>query len=119
MSDPTAEPTAAEPATLLEHARRELTNLCREFDEAVPYFRLKNAMQEFSDRLESDERVLLAQEIGGDGTLIRWSTTEVEALGWHVSNNPVQGDSEAMWDAWVLDTYQPSKKAKRRFGRAR
>ena len=63
-----------------------------EFDEAVPYFRLKNTMQAFSDRLESDERVLLAQEIGGDGTLIRWSTTEVEALGWHVSNNPVQGE---------------------------
>ncbi len=81
----------AEPTTLLDHARRELATLCREFDEAVPYFRLKNTMQAFSDRLESDERVLLAQEIGGDGTLIRWSTTEVEALGWHVSNSPVQG----------------------------
>jgi hypothetical protein len=110
---------AAEPTTLLDHARRELATLCREFDEAVPYFRLKTTMQAFSDRLESDERVLLAQEIGGDGTLIRWSTTEVEALGWHVSNNPVQGDSEATWDAWIQDSYEPTKKAKRRFGRAR
>ncbi len=109
----------AEPTTLLDHARRELAALCREFDEAVPYFRLKNTMQAFSDRLESDERVLLAQEIGGDGTLIRWSTTEVEALGWHVSNSPVQGESEATWDAWIQDSYQPTKRAKRRFGRAR
>ena len=53
--------------------------------------RLKNAMQEFSDKLDTDERVLLAQEIGGDGTLIRWSTTEVEALGWQVTNNPDAG----------------------------
>ncbi|MGZ8749005.1 MAG: hypothetical protein ACXWZ2_18885 [Mycobacterium sp.] len=57
--DSTDEP-AAEPTTLLDHARRELATLCREFDEAVPYFRLKNTMQAFSDRLESDERVLLA-----------------------------------------------------------
>lgn len=120
--DPTVEAVdepAAEPTTLLDHARRELATLCREFDETVPYFRLKNTMQAFSDRLESDERVLLAQEIGGDGTLIRWSTTEVEALGWHVSNSPVQGDSEATWDAWIQDSYEPTKKAKRRFGRAR
>lgn len=108
-----------EPTTLLDHARRELTRLCREFDEAVPYFRLKNAMQAFSDGLESDQRVLLAQEIGGDGTLIRWSTTEVEALGWHVSNSPVQGDTEATWDAWIQDSYQPPKTTKRRFGRSR
>ena len=115
--DSTDEPV--EPKTLLDHARQELASLCREFDEAVPYFRLKNTMQAFSDKLESDERVLLAQEIGGDGTLIRWSTTEVEALGWHVSNSPVQGDSEATWDAWIQDSYQPTKKVKRRFGRAR
>lgn len=114
----TGEPDA-EPTTLLDHARRELATLCREFDEAVPYFRLKNTMQAFSDRLESDQRVLLAQEIGGDGTLIRWSTMEVEALGWHVSNSPVQGETEATWDAWIQDSYQPTKKGKRRFGRAR
>ncbi|WP_083126688.1 hypothetical protein [Mycolicibacterium tusciae] len=115
----TAEPEETEPTTLLDHARRELTKLCREFDDAVPYFRLKNAMQAFSDGLESDQRVLLAQEIGGDGTLIRWSTMEVETLGWHVSNSPVQGDSGANWDAWVQDSYQSPKKSKRRFGRAR
>ncbi len=118
LDDPVAE-SAAEPTTLLDYARRELATLCREFDEAVPYYRLKNTMQAFSDRLESDERALLAQEIGGDGTLIRWSATEVEALGWHVSNSPVQGDSEATWDAWIQDSYQAPKKAKRRFGRAR
>jgi hypothetical protein len=118
LEESTDEPEA-EPETLLDHARRELATLCREFDEAVPYFRLKNTMQAFSDRLESDERVLLAQEIGGDGTLIRWSTMEVEALGWHVSNSPVQGESEATWDAWIQDSYQPTKKGKRRFGRAR
>ena len=116
---PTAEPAEQEPTTLLDHARRELVKLTREFEEAIPYFRLKNAMQAFSDRLESDERVLLAQQIGGDGTLIRWSTIEVEALGWHVSNSQVQGDSEAQWDAWVQDPYPSAKKSKRRFGRSR
>jgi hypothetical protein len=115
----TAAPEETEPTTLLDHARRELTKLCREFDDAVPYFRLKNAMQAFSDGLESDQRVLLAQEIGGDGTLIRWSTTEVEALGWHVSNSPVRGESEATWDAWIQDSYQAPKPTKRRFGRSR
>ena len=108
----------SEPTTLLDHARRELVKLCREFDDAVPYFRLKNTMQAFSDRLESDERVALAQQIGGDGTLIRWSTIEVVALGRQVSNSPVQGDAEATWDAWVQDPYPPSKKPKRRFGRS-
>lgn len=108
-----------EPKTFLEHARRELAELCRQFDGAVPYFRLKNAMQAFSDRLETHERALLAQEIGGDGTLIRWSTLEVEALGWHVTNSPVQGDSDAQWDAWIEDSYQATKKTKRRLGRFR
>ena len=112
------EPAAPEPVTLLDHARRELTELCRQFDGTVPFVRVKNAMQAFSDRLESDQRVLLAQQIGGDGTLIRWSTIEVEALGWHVSNSPVLGDSEAQWDAWVQDPYPPPKKPKRRFGRS-
>jgi hypothetical protein len=115
--DATPEPEP-EPTTLLDHARRELVKLCREFDDAVPYFRLKNTMQAFSDGLESDERVLLAQQIGGDGTLIRWSTIEVVALGRQVSNSPVQGDSEATWDAWVQDPYPPPKKPKRRFGRS-
>jgi hypothetical protein len=76
-------------------------------------------MQAFSDRLESDERVLLAQEIGADGSLIRWSTTQVEILGLHVANNPVREETEAMWEDWVQDSYQAPKKAKRRFGRAR
>ena len=81
--------------------------------------RLKNAMQEFSDKLDTDERVLLAQEIGGDGTLIRWSTTEVEALGWQVTNNPMQGESDATWDAWIQDSYQAPSKNKWRLGRSR
>jgi hypothetical protein len=119
QAEPSDASASPEPATLLDHARRELTELCSQFDGDVPYIRVKNAMQAFSDRLESDERVLLAQQIGGDGTLIRWSTTEVEALGWHVSNSPVQGDSEAMWDAWVQDPYPAPKKSKRRFGRSR
>ena len=114
----TDEPAATEPTTLLGHARRELVNLCREFDEAVPYFRLKNTMQAFSDRLDSDERVLLAQEIGADGSLIRWSTTEVETLGLRVLNNPVREESEAMWEDWVQDSHQAPKKTKRRFGRS-
>jgi hypothetical protein len=117
--DESTDHPVAEPATLLDHARRELATLCREFDEAVPYFRLKNTMQAFSDRLESDERVLLAQEIGADGSLIRWSTTQVEILGLHVANNPVREETEAMWEDWVQDSYQAPKKAKRRFGRAR
>jgi hypothetical protein len=110
---------AETPKTLLDHARRELTELCRQFDGAVPFVRLKNAMQAFSDKLDTDERVQLAQEVGGDGTLIRWSTTEVEALGWHVINNPMQGESDATWDAWIEDSYQAPTKTKRRFGRSR
>jgi hypothetical protein len=109
----------AEPKTLLDHARRELAELCRQFDGALPYFRLKHTMQAFSDRLESHERVLLAQEIGADGSLIRWSTMEVEALGWSVLNNPVQRDSDGMWDDWVQDSYQAPKKTKRRLGWSR
>ncbi|MCV7041232.1 hypothetical protein BST36_00330 [Mycolicibacterium moriokaense] len=119
QSVPVLEPAESEPTTPLERARRELIDLCRQFDDAVPYIRLKNTMQAFSDRLESDERALLAQEIGNDGTLIRWSTMEVEVLGLHVSNSPVQGDSEATWDAWVQDPYPAARKSKRRFGRSR
>lgn len=115
----TDEAAGAEPRTLLDRARRELVKLSREFDEAIPYFRLKNAMQAFSDGLESDQRVLLAQEIGACGSLIRWSTTEIETLGLRVLNNPVHEETEATWEDWVQDSYQGPKKAKRRFGRAR
>jgi hypothetical protein len=114
-----SEQAEAEPKTLLDHARRQVVALCRQFDGAVPFVRLKNAMQEFSDKLDTGERVLLAQEIGGDGTLIRWSTTEVEALGWQVTNNPIQGESAATWDAWIQDSYQAPSKNKWRLGRSR
>lgn len=69
-------------------------------------------MQAFSDKLSADERVRLAQEIGADGSLIRWCTTEVVNLGWQVSNSPVQGEPEEMWDAWTHDSYQTPKKTK-------
>jgi hypothetical protein len=114
-----SEQAEAMPKTLLDYARRELAELCRQFDGDLPYFRLKHTMQAFSDKLETHERVLLAQEIGADGSLIRWSTTEVEARGWRVLNNPVQRDSEGMWDDWVQDSYQPPKKTKRRLGWSR
>ena len=107
------------PKTLLDRARRELAELCRQFDGTLPYFRLKNAMQAFSDKLEAHERVLLAQEIGTHGSLIRWSTKEVETLGWSVSNSPVQGESSDMWDDWLQDSYQAPKKTKRRLGWSR
>ena len=115
----TSEVAESEPATFLGHARRELLDLCRQFDEAVPYWRLKNTMQAFSDRLTSDERVLLAQEIGADGSLIRWCTTQIESLGWRVTDNPVSGDADAMMNAWVDDAYQTPKKNKWRLGRSR
>ena len=116
---PTAEEAEPEPTTFLGHARRELLDLCRQFDEAVPYWRLKNTMQAFSDKLTSDERVLLAQEIGADGSLIRWCTTQIESLGWRVTDNPVSGDAEAMMEAWTEDAYQTPKKNRWRLGRAR
>lgn len=110
----------AEPTTLLEHARRELLTLCREFDGAVPYRRVKITMQSFSDNLTSEERALLAQQIGNDGSLLRWSTIEVETRGWHVTDNPVQEESEAMWEAWTRDAYQtPKASSKRWLGRSR
>jgi hypothetical protein len=114
-----SEQAEAVPTTFLDHARRELAALCRQFDGALPYFRLKNTMQAFSDKLETHDRVLLAQEIGADGSLIRWATMEVEALGWRVLNNPVQRDPDGMWDDWVQDSYQAPKKTKRRLGRSR
>lgn len=116
--DPTTEGDE-EPASLLGHARVELLGLCRQCDGVVPYWRLKTTMQAFSDKLSPDERVLLAQEIGADGSLIRWSTTEVVELGWEVTNSPVQEEAEAMWDAWTHDAYQTPKKPKWRLGRSR
>jgi hypothetical protein len=104
---------------LLDQARKELLELCRRFDEAVPYWRVKNSMDAFSDKLNSDERVLLAQEIGADGSLIRWCTMEIESRGWRVTNNPVHGDADAMMDAWTEDLYQTPKKTKWRLGRPR
>jgi hypothetical protein len=109
----------AEPTTLLDRARRELTELCRQFDGAVPYWRLKNMMQEFSDRLDTDQRVLLAEEISTDGSLIRWATIQVDTLGWKVTNSPVQENSERMWEEWLQESHQAPKKTKRRFGRSR
>lgn len=119
QGDSPAERADAEPASLLDHARKELLDLCRQFDAAVPYRRVKNTMQAFSDKLDPDERVLLAQQISTSGSLIRWSTTEVENLGWHVSGNPVQGEPEEMWDAWTRDSYQTPKQGRWRLGRSR
>jgi hypothetical protein len=109
----------AESTTFLDHAQRELTELCRQFDGAVPYFRLKKTMQAFSDRLDTDQRVLLAEEIGSDGSLIRWATIKVEALGWQVTNSPLQENSDMMWEEWLVESQQAPKKTKRRFGRSR
>lgn len=120
QGDPAGGRDEAEPVSLLDHARVELLRLCRPCrEEAVPYWRLKTAMQAFSDKLSADERVRLAQEIGTDGSLIRWCTTEVVTLGWQVSNSPVQAEPEEMWDAWTQDSYQTPKKAKWRLGRSR
>lgn len=115
----TVDEAETEPTTFLGHARRELLDLCRQFDQAVPYWRLKTTMQAFSDRLTSDERVLLAQEIGAEGSLIRWCTTQIESLGWQVTDNPVSGEADAMMDAWIDDAYQTPKKGRWRLGRSR
>ncbi|MGV0604531.1 hypothetical protein [Mycolicibacterium sp. XJ1904] len=111
--------TDEEPTSLLGRARVELRALCRQCDGVVPYWRLKTTMQAFSDQLSTDDRVQLAQEIGADGSLIRWCTTEIGNLGWQVTNSPVQEESEAMWDAWTHDAYQTPKKNKWRLGRSR
>jgi hypothetical protein len=115
----TAEQDETTPASLLDQARKELLELCRQFDETVPYFRVKNSMDAFSDKLSSDERVLLAHEIGADGSLIRWCTKEIEGLGWQVTNNPVHGDADEMMEAWTQDFYQTPKKTRWRLGRSR
>lgn len=113
-----AEQNGTTPQPLLDQVRKELLELCRPFDEAVPYWRVKNSMDAFSDKLKSDERVLLAQEVGADGSLIRWCTREIEGLGLQVTNNPVHGDSDAMMDAWIEDFHQTPKKTKWRLGRS-
>ena len=112
----TAEQSEATPARLLDQAREELVKLCRGFDETVPYWRVKNSMDAFSDKLGSEERVLLAEEIGAEGSLIRWCMKEIEGLGWQVSNSPVHADADSMMDAWTEDYYQTPKKTKRRLG---
>jgi len=116
--------TAAEPApqdetTFLARARRELTGLCQQFDGAVPFYRLKNAMQDFSDMLTDDERLILAKEVGSDSSLIRWATIEVESLGLSVSNNRVRENSDMQWQEWLEETPQAPAKTKRRFGRSK
>ena len=114
----TAEPAPPEGTTFLDRARRELTELCRQFDSTVPFYRLNNTMQDFSDKLDDDGRLLLAQEIGSDSSLIRWATTEVESYGLSVTNNRVQESSDMMWQDW-LEESQQAPKTKRRFGRSR
>jgi hypothetical protein len=116
---PTGEQGETTPTSLLDQARKELLELCRRFDETVPYFRVKNSIDAFSDKLESDERLLLAHEIGADGSFTRWCVREIERLGWQVTNSPVHGDADDMMDAWAQDLYQPPKKTKWRVGRSR
>jgi hypothetical protein len=115
----TGEEGETTPVSLLDQARKELLELCRRFDEAVPFWRVKNSMDAFSDKLNSDQRVLLAQEIGAEGSLIRWCTREIESLGLRVTNNPVHADADAMMDAWTEDYYQTPKKTRWRLGRTR
>ena len=115
----TAEQGETTPASLLDQARKELLELCRRFDEGVPFWRVKNSMEAFSDKLNSDQRVLLAQEIGADGSFLGWCTTEIEGLGWRVTNNPVRDDADDMLEAWTEDLYQTPKKTKWRLGRSR
>ena len=80
---------------------------------------MKNTVDAFNEKLTSDERVLLAHEIGADGSLIRWCTKEIEGLGWQITNSPVHGEAEDMVDAWTHDVYQAPKKTKWRLGRTR
>jgi hypothetical protein len=115
----TAQPGPAEATTLLDSARRELTELCAQFDGAVPFYRLNNTMQDFSDKLSDDERLLLDRAIGSDSSLIRWATTEVESLGLSVTNNRVRENSDMSWQDWLQESQQVPTKTKRRFGRSR
>ncbi|GFG55571.1 hypothetical protein [Mycolicibacterium agri] len=115
---PAAEEQTEPAATILDGARRELAELLLQFEGAVPFYRLKNAMQDFSDRLSDDDRLRLAQEIGPDSSLIRWATAEVERRGLSVANNRVQKNEVMMWQEWLQES-QPAPKPKRRFGRSR
>ena len=115
----TAKSAPTEATTFLDSARRELTELCRQVDSAVPFYRLNKTMQDFSDTLNDDERALLAREIGSDSSLIRWATTEVESLGLSVTNNRVQENSDMMWQEWLQESQQAPTKTKRRFGRSK
>jgi hypothetical protein len=117
--DRAVESAPTESTTILGHARRELSKLCSQFDGAVPFYRLNKTMQDFSDKLNDDERAALAQEIGSDSSLIRWATTEVESLGLSVTNNRVQENSDMMWQDWLQESQQVPTKTKRRFGRSR
>jgi hypothetical protein len=80
---------------------------------------VKKSIDAFSDKLKPDERILVAHEIGADGSLIRWCTKEIESLGWQITNNPVHGDADEMMDAWTHDFYHTPKKTKWRLGRSR
>ena len=115
----TGEQGETTPTPLLDQARKELVELCRRFDETVPYWRVKKSIDAFSDKLKPDERILVAHEIGADGSLIRWCTKEIESLGWQITNNPVHGDADEMMDAWTHDFYHTPKKTKWRLGRSR
>jgi hypothetical protein len=106
------------PTSLLDQARRELLELCRRSDETVPYWRVKNTTDAFTDKLKSDERLLLAQEIGTDGNFVRWFIREIEGLGLQVTDSPVHGDAGDMMDAWTHEIYPPPKKTKWRLGRS-
>jgi hypothetical protein len=106
-----------EPATFLDRARRDLVELCRQFEGAVPFYRLKNAMQDFNDGLDDPGRALLAEEVHPHGSLIRWATTEVEALGLTVTNNRVRENNEMQWEDWLQESQPAPKVTKRRFGR--
>jgi hypothetical protein len=119
QADATSDHSESTPTSLLDQARKELLELCRSFDESVPYWRVKNSIDAFSDKLKSDERLLLAHEIGADGSFIRWCIREIEGLGLQVTNSPVHGDADDMMDAWTQDLYQPPKKTKWRLGRSR
>jgi len=113
------ESAPTEATTFLDRARRELAELCSQFDRAVPFFRLNKTMQDFSDKLNDNERAVLAREIGSESSLIRWATTEVESLGLSVTNNRVQENSDMMWQEWLQESQQVPTKTKRRFGRSR
>ncbi len=119
QADPTSEQGESTPTSLLDQARKELLELCRRSDETVPYWRVKNSTDAFSDKLNSDERLLLAHEIGADGNFIRWCIREIEGLGLQVTNSPVHGDAGDMMDAWAHEVYPPPKKTNWRLGRSR